>query len=109
MINGMLFQKGNSDAALPLLPARDADFQQTKRKKGTMNNSMQHPKPSGIVQSSGNSSGGERKVSGLGHAPASRRLMVWLAGLVCLLLAAPAARADRSPTNCAGSSLEISL
>jgi uncharacterized repeat protein (TIGR01451 family) len=35
--------------------------------------------------------------------------MMGLAGLVCLLLAVPAARADRSPTNCAGSALEISL
>jgi uncharacterized repeat protein (TIGR01451 family) len=35
--------------------------------------------------------------------------MSWLAGLVCLLLAVPAVRADRSPTNCDGSALEISL
>jgi len=35
--------------------------------------------------------------------------MLWLAGLVCLLLATSAVRADRSPTNCAGSALNISL
>ena len=74
-----------------------------------MNKSTQHPNPNGIIQSSGDSSRSEPRLSGLLAAPAFHRLSLGLAGLVCLLLAAPAARADRSPTNCAGSALEISL
>ncbi len=70
---------------------------------------MQPPQPNGIVQPSGDSSRSERKLPGARRAPASHRLRTGLAGLVCLLLAAPAARADRSPTNCAGSALNISL
>ena len=44
------------------------------------------------------------------HAAGGRWIRVMLvAGLACLLLAAPAARADRSPPGCSGSGLGISL
>ena len=70
---------------------------------------MQSREPNGIVQPSGDLSRSECTLSGLSRAPVSRGLMIWLAGLVCLLLAASPARADRSPTNCTGSALGISL
>ena len=70
---------------------------------------MQHPTPKGIVQPSGLSSRSERRLPGARRAPASHRLRIGLAALACLLWAAPAARADRSPTNCSGSALNISL
>jgi uncharacterized repeat protein (TIGR01451 family) len=77
--------------------------------ENTMDNSTYLPKPNNIAQPWGDSSRSQRELRGLGHAPASRRLMTCLTGLVCLLLATSAARADRSPTNCTGSGLGISL
>ncbi|MHB8520984.1 MAG: DUF7507 domain-containing protein, partial [Limisphaerales bacterium] len=70
---------------------------------------ISNPKPGPVVATSGNSSCGERKLSGLRPAAASRRLMMWLAGVACLLLATSAARAHRNPPDCSGSGLGISL
>ncbi|MHB8522646.1 MAG: hypothetical protein ACYDH9_18060, partial [Limisphaerales bacterium] len=74
-----------------------------------MNICISNPKSGLVVATSGNSSCSERKLSGLRPAAASRRLMMWLAGAACLLMAATAVRADRNPPDCSGSGLGISL
>ncbi|MGD0744991.1 MAG: hypothetical protein ABSA45_07535, partial [Verrucomicrobiota bacterium] len=74
-----------------------------------MNASIQHPEPNGIVQPSGDQSRREKTLSVCRTPPGRFTLAGLLAGLVLLLVGAPAAHADRSPTNCLGSGLGISL
>ncbi len=71
--------------------------------------SIQNPDPNGIVLSSGDAFKTDGK-------PTAFRKPLWpftraglLAGLICLLFAAPAAHADRHPAGCLGSGLGISL
>ncbi len=74
-----------------------------------MNTSTLHLDPNEIGHPSGNSSLGECPAPRLRGAPGSYRLLAWLAAAMLLLLGAPAARADRSPADCAGSGLGITL
>ena len=74
-----------------------------------MNTSIQHPEPNGIVQPLGNSSQRGAALSALRSPSAPFVSVAVLAGLLFLLLSAPAARADRNPPGCTGSGLGISL
>src|SRR5208282_1150975 len=74
-----------------------------------MNTSIQHPEPNGIVQPSGDQSRREGTLSAWRTPPGRFTLAGLLAGLVLLLVGAPAARADRNPPDCTGSGLGISL
>ncbi|MHB8523457.1 MAG: hypothetical protein ACYDH9_22240, partial [Limisphaerales bacterium] len=61
------------------------------------------------MATSGESSRSEAALSAGRKPPGRFRFAGLLAGLVCLLLAATAARADRNPPDCSGSGLGISL
>jgi uncharacterized repeat protein (TIGR01451 family) len=74
-----------------------------------MNTSIQHPEPNGIVQPLGNSSRREAALSAWRSPSAPFVSVALFAGLLFLLLSAPAARADRNPPGCLGSGLGISL
>ncbi|MEI7731888.1 MAG: hypothetical protein WCO56_20110 [Verrucomicrobiota bacterium] len=70
---------------------------------------IQQCEPSSRVQPSGPSFQDNGKPSAGRKLPLLFNLMALLAGAVFLLGGAPTARADRSPTNCAGSGLVITL
>ena len=74
-----------------------------------MNTPLQNPKPNGAVQPSSGSPGTQGKSSAVSKPPGLFTIAALLAGLVLLLVGAPAAHADRSPPGCSGSGLGISL
>jgi uncharacterized repeat protein (TIGR01451 family) len=74
-----------------------------------MNSSIQNPKPNGIVPPSMDASKTVGTPSAVRTPPGRFTLAGLLVALVLLLVGAPAAHADRQPTNCYGSALGINL
>jgi uncharacterized repeat protein (TIGR01451 family) len=74
-----------------------------------MNTSIQHPKPNGIVQPSGDLSQSGTALSVRHRQPGRFAFAAVIAGLLLLLFGVPSARADQSPPGCTGSGLGIQL